>query len=48
MHVLRADRPQNYDCMESLKPEDIIQENESIPKFFLEYFTQENMTNLWI
>ena len=32
--------------MDSLKPEDIIQENESIPDFFFEYFLQENMTKL--
>ena len=44
--MLRADCTQNYNCMESLKLEDIIQENESIPKFFFEYFMQENMTNL--
>ena len=44
--MLRADHTQNYNCMESLKPEDIVQENESIPKFFFEYFRQENATNL--
>ena len=44
--MLRADCTQNYNFMECLKPEDIIQENESIPRFFFEYFVQENVTNL--
>ena len=44
--ILRADRTQNYNCMDSLKPEDIIQENKAIPGFFFEYFMQENMANL--
>ena len=38
--MLRADCTQNYNFMECLKSEDIIQENESIPRFFFEYFVQ--------
>ena len=44
--MLRADQTTAYNCMESLNPVHIIQENKSIPKFFFEYFMQEKMDNL--
>ena len=43
--MLRADRTTEYNCMKSLYPVHIIQENKSIPKFFFEYFMQEKMYN---
>ena len=44
--MLKADRTQPYNCMDSLKREDIIQENKAILEFSFEYFTQENVATL--
>ena len=44
--MLTADRSQNYNFMDSMKPDHIIQENKAIPVFFVEYFMQENMATL--
>ena len=44
--MLSADRSQNYNFMNSMKPAHIIQENKAIPVFFFECFMQENMAKL--
>ena len=43
--LLRADRSQNYNFMDSMKPDHSIQENKAIAVFF-EYFMQENIKKL--
>ena len=44
--MVKADRMQSYNFMDSMKPEHIIQENKAISAFFFEYFAQENMAKL--